>query len=141
MTSFVRPIAISLLCAMAALGHAPAWLHVAGCDHEKQQLASGASVSEVDDFHPGCCHHSLQNADRSDEHESSEKPGHSHDGHESESCVICQSLAVPNGVAWKLDLLSIVLRDCDFAKIPAIVAPESTSLSIPQPRGPPAPLA
>ena len=69
------------------------------------------------------------------------EPDHSHDGHDSESCVICQSLGVPNGVAWKLELLSIVRLDFDIAKIPAFVAPESTSLSIPQPRGPPAQLA
>jgi hypothetical protein len=50
-------------------------------------------------------------------------------------------LGVPNGVAWKLELLSSVRLGVGAAGIPAFVSPQSISLSVPQPRGPPAPLA
>lgn len=141
MTSFVRPIVASLLCAMAVIGHAPSWLHVAGCDSEKSRQLSGASGPEGSDCHHGCCHHASPVADRPDAEESSQKPDDHRGDHDADTCALCQSLGLPNGVTWKLDLPSIVLLDLGVAKIPSLAVAESTSLSIPRPRGPPAHLA
>ena len=141
MTSLVRPIAVSLLCVVAALGHAPAWLHVASCDHGIQRggiqridLSSSDAVGL--DCHHACCPPPA-NTNRSGEQESSGEPGHSDGDHHSESCTVCQSLLVPNGVGWKLEVIQGVRFDGGIANIPAVAAPESTSLSIAQPRGPP----
>lgn len=148
MTLFVRPIAVNLLCLMAVIGPAPAWLHMAVCDHEKHGIVTESSDPERGQHHHDCCHVSPQNADRHGEHDPSGEhdqpsgePSHSNRNHDSDHCFLCQSLGAPNGVVWKLDLLSNVHLDVGIATIPVIAAPGSISLSIPQPRGPPAPLA
>lgn len=142
MTSFVRPYIVSLLCGVVAIGHAAAWLHVAGCDHEGHaHLASQATAAEhAHASHDECCHHHCEAEDESPQvaHQSS---GHVHGGHDSGACLICQSLRLANGVDWRLDALTIVRADCRVARMAAVSVPESTFLSIPQPRGPPAPLA
>ncbi|TWT93529.1 DUF2946 domain-containing protein [Neorhodopirellula pilleata] len=144
MTSFVRPLFISLLCGMAAIGHAPVWLHVAGCDHESHlrvavhsSLNEQAPSTEKGDCHHGCCHHNTVEA----EGVADESSDHSHDGHHSDSCFLCQSLGVPNGVGWQLTSPSVVLAGVEITKIPSLIAPESSFRSIPHPRGPPTPLA
>lgn len=142
MTSFVRPIVISLLCGMVAIGHAPAWLHVAGCDHARHlQIDSEASSIESSGCQHGCCHHVNVETNRGAEEPVEEGSNRSHDGHNSGSCVLCQSLGVPNGVAWQLPTLSVIRADCEITEISRSLAPESNFRSIPQPRGPPAPLA
>ncbi len=147
MTSSVRPFVISLLCGIAVTGQAPAWLHVNGCGHENHSrsvspaaVSSPAAADASGHCHEACCHAADQ-AERGGERADGDEPGHSHDGHDSDSCVICQSLGLPTGVAWQLNSLAIVRFDVGAAKIWAPAAPESTSLSTPQPRGPPAPLA
>ncbi|WP_146522530.1 DUF2946 domain-containing protein [Stieleria varia] len=150
MTSFVRPFVISLLCGMAVFGHAPAWLHVAGCDHESHSQVASESVptTSVSCQHH-CCHHAASAvedaaedvADSGPRNSTSEHSGHSHDGHDSGSCMICQSLGMPNGIAWQLDSPTIHHDSVERIGISGVLAPESTSLSIPQPRGPPTPLA
>jgi len=142
MASFVRPIVISLLCGMAAIGHAPAWLHVAGCDHASHwQVNSEAASIDSSDCHHGCCHHATVETNRGPEETTEEGSSHSHDGHDSGSCVLCQSFGVPNGVAWQLPTLSVIRTDFEITEISGLVAPESNFRSIRQPRGPPTPLA
>ena len=143
MTSFLRLSVISLLCGVAALGHAAAWLHVAGCDSRSHWRVSSqpASTSITTSCDHGCCHHADDEAESSPERTASEESSHSHGGHDSDSCLICQSLGLPNGVAWPLESLSIIRADVEIAKISSIVAHQWTFLSIPQSRGPPARLA
>ena len=138
LTSLVRPFAISLMCAMAAIGQAPVWLHVASCDHQNHPSAFEPVASEGGDCFHDCCHHSAPVADDSGAGPPSETPSHSHGDHDSDSCVICQTLAAPNGVAWKLDMVSAARWDGGIACLPTSIDHESISLSIPQPRGPPA---
>ncbi|QEG40848.1 hypothetical protein [Roseimaritima ulvae] len=145
MTSFVRPYIVSLLCGVVALGHATAWLHVADCEHEgHHHLAAQANAAELEaahhDHHHECCHHGDEAAGES-QRLVSEESHHSHGSHDSGACLICQSLGLANGVDWHLDALTIVRADSGVARISAVILPESTFLSIPQPRGPPAPLA
>lgn len=146
MTSFIRITGTLLLCGMAILGHAPAWLHVAQCGHgghlhlgSHLHLGDIESLPATDDQHDCCCHHDHESAGRISESDEREPqvPGHSHDSHDSETCVICQSLAMPNGVSWDLETVTVVLLDAQLECIAGQLPPESTSLAIPQPRGPP----
>ncbi|WP_145390069.1 DUF2946 family protein [Stieleria neptunia] len=138
MSSSFRPILASLLCCMIVLGHAPAWLHVAHCEghgHAPSGVAT-EKTAVVSVCSHGCQHHASPSeaADPvSDPHDSGEQ--HPHD---SDTCVICQSLASPSGVTWEL----LVSLPSEFISHPVVVAADSflpaTLLSIPQPRGPPA---
>ncbi len=142
MTSFVRPYIVSLLCGVVAIGHAAAWLHVADCDHEGHaHVALRAAAAEQDCLHhQDCCHHDVEVAG-DPQRAANEESNHSHDDHDSGSCLICQSLGLANGVDWQLDSLTIVPADNEVARLFAVLVPGSTYLSIPQPRGPPAPQA
>jgi len=137
MASFARPFVISLLVGMAALGHAPAWLHVASCDRETH--SSGSDSPSI--VGRGCCQHAVTVAESQPEKTGGKDHHHSHGDHDSDSCLICQSLALPNGIAWQLDLPACFQEHVELINVSGVAAPESTSLSIPQPRGPPAPLA
>ncbi|MGB7342878.1 MAG: DUF2946 family protein [Pirellulaceae bacterium] len=138
MSSLLRPILASLLCGTIVLGHAPAWLHVGTCEGHSDSQSVVASEQTVSVCTHGCQHHTPPPADPktvSDTHNSPVSGDHHH--HDSDTCVICQSLASPGGVTWEL-LVSLRL---EFAASPSFVAAESvlssTLLSIPQPRGPP----
>lgn len=135
MTPYVRPIVVSLLCGLAILGHAPAWWHISGCEHTGQHHASAPDTTG-ECHHAECHHHNRGDAFPGDA--SSGDAANDWDPHDSDHCAICQSLAVPSGVSWKLDL-PLAEQACVSTSTPADShAPESTYLSIPQPRGPPA---
>ena len=141
MFSSVRTVVASLLCGVAVLGHAPAWVHVAGCDHGSCKVSApvGQSCS------PGCHHHHHHAA--SDEHDSDEhdsdvngdsakgdSSGHHHD---SDLCVICQSLAAPTGVFWQLEV-SLDSEACgELVQDLKTIKVRSNLELVPQPRGPP----
>ena len=131
MLPFYRTIIASLLCGMATLGHAPAWLHLANCDHGTQKgIQKVAAQKDSVLAHDTCCcqHHS----DPEPDSEGDSLPKHDH-----ESCVICQSMAAPSGVIWQVesDLTSESLFE--LAQIQNILEIQSNFQSIPQPRGPP----
>lgn len=135
MTSLFRPLLASLLCGMIVLGHAPAWLHVANCDSESHSHAAVPKTESVSVCSHACHHHAT-------EPEADETVSHSHDSsaphqHDSDTCVICQSLASPTGVTWEL----VVALPAEFVSEPAFVSLDrpllAIFLSIPLPRGPP----
>ncbi len=123
---------------MIAFGHAPAWLHVAGCEHGNH-LVEASTYRPQDDA--CCCHHGHDHQ-ASEAEEGEPNPasrGHQHPhGHDSDTCAICQSLVAPTGV--KLDLDPVVHDEglVAVAAIAELSAPAPTLRSIPQPRGPPA---
>jgi hypothetical protein len=139
MTLFVRPLITCLLAGVAVLGHAPVWLHLAGCEHD--HLVNELAGSGANDCNFDCCQHSPSGGDQSANSNSSQEPSGSDGDHHSESCVLCQTLGVPVGVAWDSGLPLIVRLDLGIAKIPTLTVPEPTPRSIPRPRGPPTPLA
>ncbi len=136
MTSLFRPFFASLLCSMIVLGHAPAWLHVVTCDSgSPRQAVSQANESNAVCSH-GAHHHPVEpvaGETVSDAHH----PSRPHQ-HDSDTCLVCQSLAVPAGVTWELG----VALPAEFVSEPAFISPGrpllATLLSVPQPRGPPA---
>ncbi len=134
MTSFVRPIIASLLCIVIAIGQMPAWLHVAGCDHEPH-LHLGSGVQQKSDA-CGCHHHGDDVA--TSEGNLTDKPlPHDHQ-HDSDTCAICQSLVAPTGIHWQLETLVVgqICVDSDRGVDLPVIA--SVILSTAQPRGPPA---
>lgn len=150
MASFARPIFVSLLCGMALLGQAPAWLHVAGCEHESHagrtnddRAASTSKTVSTTTCSHGCCHHSSRPTEAEPESgKESGDSGQSQDHeHDSGTCAVCQSLAVPNGIVWQLDFAVNITGQVGLVSISRVRSPGSTGLSIPQPRGPPTPLA
>ncbi len=140
MISLIRPLLSSLLCGVIAFGHAPAWLHVATCDSNSHShaLASPTVTSPTEPASVcshGCYHHVA-------EVNESETASHSHESHsdhqhDSDNCVICQSLASPTGVAWEQAIAGI----SEFVSEPAFLIGccplTATFLSIAHPRGPP----
>ncbi|WP_404307002.1 hypothetical protein [Neorhodopirellula lusitana] len=163
-TSF-RHLTATLLCALALLGHAPAWLHVATCDEDccsgqacgvslvesgTTHLSDSAALSDSADSaqthdcafcrrRSATTHDAVsdtQLAEHSAEHAPAE---HSHCEHEHDSsrCSICQSLAAPIGVSPSLDVSPIGLPVCDAAFLPYQRHGYSVVLSSPPARGPP----
>ena len=82
---FIRTFLIAFLCTVAAIGHAPAWVHMATCDNCVTEVKSVAS----------CCHHcnEIEISNPGCEHQ--ETPG------DSDSCALCQSLSRPVGFGWE----------------------------------------
>ena len=116
---------------MATLGHAPAWLHLANCDHGTQKgIQKVAAQKDSVLAHDTCCcqHHPDPESD---------SDGDNYPEHDHESCVICQSMTAPSGVIWQVesDLTSESLFE--LAQIQNILEIQSNFQSIPQPRGPP----
>lgn len=147
MPSFHRLIFASLLCGMIVFGQAPAWLHVGSCEGHGHVSASvtqaemTSSERTVSVCSHGCQHHAtdlgnLQPVALPDDSPVSGDQ-HSDHQHDSESCVICQSLASANGVTWQM----LVSVPSEFSSRPVFVAQDrilaANLLSIPQPRGPP----
>ncbi len=144
MTSLCRPFLTSLFCLVIATGHAPAWLHVANCGGHNHDsvVASSESNTAPDVCAHGCHHHaSASNLDVDDSHIHEVSHGKSRDSqgdHDSDHCPICQSLASPCGVAWKLD--GSIVAELSIQPVIFIAGTffVSTSRSIAEQRGPPA---
>jgi hypothetical protein len=123
---------------MIVLGHAPAWLHVGICEGHGHPSVDVAAEETVSVCSHGCVHHesSQEVADTTSGTYGSPVSDDQHQ-HDSDTCVVCQSLASPNGVTWEL----LVSLPAEFVSQPAFFAAETalpaTFLSIPQPRGPP----
>ena len=132
MNSSIRTIIASLLCGVAVLGHAPAWVHLADCDHGAHEASLHEASAPVEETCPfGCQHHADDDAAESPQGDSD---GHHHD---SDSCVICQSLAAPTGVTWQIESNLSSEACCEFVQVLSILETRSNFQSIPQPRGPP----
>ncbi|OYP32316.1 hypothetical protein [Rhodopirellula sp. MGV] len=140
MISFGRPIIVSLLCGLAIFGHVPAWLHVGGCEHEGHSHVSSRTASiELDACQHHCCHHaSEQTSHDGDQQSTDTNTANSGDGHDSDSCPICQSLVAPNGVIWRLDLPEFQQLQTELAQTLNATSPQSTDASVHRLRGPPA---
>ncbi|QDV12599.1 hypothetical protein CA51_24850 [Rosistilla oblonga] len=135
MYSSVRPILSSMLCCVIAFGHTPAWMHVATCDGDCKVL-DAAIVQARSVCSHGCDHHVVahESTDNSADSPSS-APAEDHD---SDTCVICQSLANSCGpVSLDLQLLAPEYA-CEPAYELATPLPIDASIAIAQPRGPPA---
>lgn len=120
---------------MIVFGHAPAWLHVGTCGGHGHASADVAPEETVAVCPHGCQHHaSAVGAAKADSQPLDSGDHHEHD---SDTCVICQSLASPSGVNWHL----LVSPSVEYFSQPLPVVAEpvlsATLLSIPQPRGPP----
>lgn len=91
LTYLRHSIAVSI-CTVAALGHAPAWLHVTMCGNSE----TASSDSEITPASSGCgaCCNPKQEPPSEEHSAPSPAP------HDSDSCVICQSLACPLGSGW-----------------------------------------
>lgn len=134
---FVRPLLVSLLCSLILLGHAPAWLHVGGCSHALESSVDPKPFKAVACSH-SCDHHTESNsqgqAAENGCHESKVPDGHEHD---SDSCVICQSLVAPTGMQWEQGITTV--GDLGHYQSSRIAASRAIPAQhrIPHPRGPP----
>lgn len=137
MFSLYRPILASLLCGVIVLGHAPVWLHVGSCEGHGHVPSTSTGETVAVCVH-GCQHHTAPHkfaeAAKTVSQPNDSPPQHQHD---SDTCLMCQSLASSNGVNWELS----ISLPTEFTSRPVLVAADSvllaTLLSIPQPRGPP----
>ncbi|MGI9443641.1 MAG: DUF2946 domain-containing protein [Rubripirellula sp.] len=127
----------SILCCVIAVGYAPAWLHVSVC-HDHHAVGSDGGNADLPCLHR--CGHSHSDATGipGDEAltDTDEQPsGH---GHDSETCFVCQSLGNANGLTLQWDTPLQSTRLCEPVFTPGEFALVGPSLSIAQPRGPPA---
>lgn len=138
MTSLVRPFLSSILCCVIAFGHAPAWLHVATCD-DHSHAKSSVSSEKAESTCSHCCHHHHDDDEEAIGQELLRIAGDggSHHEHDSDNCLICQSLASPCGVTWQLSLPLVTGLVSQPALLPAERVFASAALSIAHPRGPP----
>ena len=139
MTSLIRSSLSSLLCCLIAFGHAPGWLHVATCDgHSHAQVAVSIEKAEPNCSH--CCEADGRDGSTFDQDSppSDNGGGSSQQEHDSDSCLLCHSLASPCGGNWQ----ESSPHSRALASQPVLLSAEavftSASLSIANPRGPPA---
>ncbi|PHQ34749.1 hypothetical protein CEE69_12750 [Rhodopirellula bahusiensis] len=153
MVPSIRPLTTFLLSFTLLLGHAPAWLHVAtcdhgasghaGCDHGHSACQHNGNVHEccADDHgcHSQACEETASSACSQDSlANATEFEGESHSPHDSHSCWICQSLAAPGGFVDQ-DQASITCEWIEFAAWPTCLSADvDPSISWPPLRGPPA---
>ncbi len=145
MPSRVQSLLTSIMCCVIAFGHAPAWLHVATCDDGCGTALLSNVASPVADAETsvsacphGCCHHAAK-VDLSSEAQSpTDLPSKPSDHHDSDTCAVCQSLAGSNGVVSFVCASLALEYLCEPAFICADRAAVEASISIAQPRGPPA---
>ena len=126
-----RVLSITLCCVMG-MGYAPAWLHVARCDgnHAPKIMAQAATC--------GCGHSHEHGRSIGVDVQTEGSENTPHRGHDSDSCVICQSLSNAFGVATKLNIPpvgSLVSWPISQANDHIFVAPSHSTV---KPRGPPA---
>lgn len=112
---------------------------MATCHSKSHSLHLGRQ-SEVTDVysHCGCCVH---NGGVSQDHEEDESGSDSHQDHDSDTCVVCQSLLAPVGMTW---VVAVVLEPRDSTETSSQLGELlylPNSLLITYPRGPPVPLA
>lgn len=155
MTSTFRHAAILLLGAIMALGHAPAWLHVATChdptchDHARGDAGCSITTPMSRQANSSCrCdshdhdHEIAAAGSSSTTPEAPDADGrHSHDDgtpHNSETCLICQSLAAPCGYPTHLVTPPVSQSVCLAAVPRPIRVDAQRTLLLPPPRGPPA---
>ena len=139
MIPLVRTVAISLLCGVTLLGHAPAWLHIAVCDHGSPVESNLSSeAAETAECGRTCCHRGDARSNVRPNRSTDETPGHSNGRHDSDRCSICQSLGLANGVVWRLDFGLGVEDFSDLVVSRGETLPTSSFFSIPHSRGPPA---
>ncbi|WP_146118631.1 hypothetical protein [Blastopirellula marina] len=112
MASLFRPLFVLVLCGMLAVGHAPAWFHLATCtDACALHTECGPSHFHPGDLalahfgcHPGCHHDLGSHAPASTPHEHSpEEPSPEQEprrDHHPDGCVVCQSLAIAAAITW-----------------------------------------
>ncbi len=150
MKSLFRPTLIAVLCSLLALGHGPAYLHVATCDghratvdDDSESATTELAISEL----TGCCSHSCaahtcsadtRHTSSPVTHASDSAPDTEHPTHDSEHCVVCQSLALPGGAVTlptTLDFSAMLDERC-VAFQPS--SPMADARGPFQPRGPPA---
>lgn len=131
MTSPVRSTLMSILCCVIALGHAPAWMHVATCDGHCSyaSVENGACGSGVS--HSCGCHSHGSDATAKDDRPD---PPPAHD---SDSCHICQSLAAPSGVVDHHCPQLVSDSVCELAVSRLATVYARSSISWPPLRGPP----
>ena len=124
----IRPLLANLLSLAILIGHAPAWLHHAGCHHHGGHAAVGSCCATVSDItigpercelvSEGCCGHCSQAAEPATSSDvdsvsrqalvrtvlGSGDPLHHHD---ESSCPACQSLSGVDGLLADADIVAI----------------------------------
>ncbi|TWT73322.1 DUF2946 domain-containing protein [Allorhodopirellula solitaria] len=138
MTSLVQSIVSTILCCAIAFGHAPAWLHVAGCEDGCGSMLAQVPQSTGAICPHSCCHDTSQPTVSASADESTDSPVSSSVPHDSDTCATCQSLAGSFGVIPP----GMVTLSPERASVPVSLssaeAAVAGSISIAKPRGPPA---
>ena len=138
MTLMLRPVLISVLCSMIALGHLPAWLHVMTCHGHSYEAVNPTAARKVSPCPHGCHHHAVDDRSVSTYDSAQSEDSHPTHEHDSDTCAICHSLASPVGffLIFEQSLEPKYLGEPVFVCADRI--PVEASNAIPQPRGPPA---
>ena len=125
----------SILCCVIAIGYAPAWLHVSVC-HDHQ--ATGFDVGKAGLSCLSVCGHAHVNQSQASHEAGLPDADEEHSEHDSETCFVCQSVGNANGMTLEWDTPLQSISSGDPTSIPNDFVFVGTSLSIAQPRGPPA---
>ena len=135
--TLLQRILPSILCCVIAIGYAPAWLHVNVC-HDHHAVGLDGGTTDLACLHR--CGHSRSDATEIPRDgaltDTEEEP--SEHGHDSETCFVCQSLGNANGLTLQWDTPFHSTRLCVPVILPNEFVLVRPSLSIAQPRGPPA---
>ncbi|MGI9473625.1 MAG: DUF2946 family protein [Rubripirellula sp.] len=134
----LRLVFVSLLSSMIFIGHAPAWLHLAGCSHGSDVLWTASEAVEGNVCSHGCLRHNdadTQSGDFGSVEESSLPAEHEHN---SDTCAVCQLLVAPTGLQWQNEV--VVVGDVGLFQAPIAdpLGAIAAQILLPQPRGPPA---
>lgn len=127
MALLTRQFLVCTLSIVLSAGQIPAWIHVAECH--------GVSSPEANVVSPcshGCQHHQSSEPESTDTKDSGDPIEH-----DSDSCTICQSLALTPDQPPELEFEALAQPLIENASVLSCEVHCFESLSIPQPRGPP----
>ncbi len=127
MALFIRHFLVCMLSVVLSAGQIPAWIHVAECHG-----VSSAEVHVVSPCSHGCQHHQSSEPESTDSKDSGDP-----NEHDSDSCAICQSLALAPDLLPELEFEGVIQPLTENACVPSLEVRCIESFPVPQPRGPP----
>ena len=131
--SYLQRITAVLMCTSAAFGHALGWLHVSLCV-DCELVACVSEMVAVPSGCDGCCKHGHEPTSRTTETPAPVP-------HDSDSCVICQSLGCPVGRPFTPSALTSTGDAQHFIKVQRCPHECILRVAPSRSRGPPMPVS
>lgn len=133
MFSRIHPFVVAMFCIFSALGHSPAWMHIADCRHSFT-LDQDHQGNHFTPTHSHCCdhqHHPPLGKAENKSRRQGEVPC------DQDACAICHSLTCPVGSGWTPLVCSVSVGVAFRTTILSTTITQPLWVAVANPRGPP----